>query len=209
VIRVKICGITTPADALAAAEAGADAIGLVFAESPRRVTPAQAAAILAALPPFVTPVALFVNESPARIQALCSGLGIRTVQIHGEEPPAVAEQLRDLCVVKAFRIGTEADLDAIAGYPAAGYLLDARVPGARGGTGATFDWQLLRGRVWSRPILLAGGLTPANVAEAVRLVRPYGVDTSSGVERAPGVKDPARVRAFVAAARAAEEGAAG
>lgn len=202
-IRVKICGITRPEDVLAAADAGADAIGLVFAESPRRVTPEQAAAILRVLPPFVTPVALFVNEPAARIREVCASLAVRTVQLHGEEPPAVAQALADLCVIKAFRIGSRADLDAAVGYPAAAYLFDARSPGRRGGTATSFDWQLLRDRAWDRPILLAGGLTPENVAEAVRQVRPYGVDTSSGVESAPGRKDAARMRAFVAAARRA------
>ena len=138
-IRVKVCGITRPADAIAAAEAGADAIGLVFAHSPRRVSVDQAKAILAILPPFVTPVALFVNESLARVQAVCAELGVHTVQLHGDEPPATAQQLRNFCVIKAFRIGDPSDLDAVARYPAAAYLLDARVPGRRGGTGATFE----------------------------------------------------------------------
>lgn len=202
-MRVKICGITCPEDGLAAAAAGADAIGLVFAESPRRVTTERAADILRVLPPFVTPVALFVDEPADRVREVCATLGIRTVQLHGDEPPAVAEQLAGLCVIKAFRIGSRADLDAAADYPAAAYLLDARVQGQRGGTGATFDWQLLRGITWNRPIVLAGGLTPANVAEAIRQARPHAVDTSSGVESEPGKKDPARVRAFVVEARRA------
>jgi phosphoribosylanthranilate isomerase len=203
VLRVKICGITRPEDALVAAEAGADAIGLVFAESPRRVTPEQAAAILAALPPFVTPVALFVDETAERVRRLCQSLGIRTVQLHGEESAATARQLGDLCVIKAFRIGGEADLAALEGYPAAAYLLDSRVAGRRGGTGMAFDWGLAARAARHGRIILAGGLRPDNVAEAIRLVRPYGVDTSSGVECEPGKKDPAKMRAFVEAARAA------
>ena len=204
-LRVKICGITRPEDALAAAEAGADAIGLVFAPSPRRVTPEQAAAILAALPPFVTPVALFVDEPPERIRRIVQPLGIRTVQLHGDESPAVALELRDLCVIKAFRIGAEADLAPLAGYPAAACLLDSQVAGRRGGTGVAFDWRLAAQAARHSRIILAGGLRPENVAEAIRLVRPYGVDTSSGVESEPGRKDSAKVRAFVEAARAALE----
>jgi len=205
VVRVKICGITRPEDAVAAAEAGADAIGLVFAESPRRVNIEQARPILATLPPFVTPVALFVNETLERIRQTCDTLGIRTVQLHGDEPPDFARQLAGLCVIKAFRIGSEADLDALEGYPAACCLLDAKVAGKRGGTGATFDWSLAAKAARRARVILAGGLKPYNVAEAVRRVRPYGVDVSSGVEAAPGRKDPAKVRAFVDLARTAYE----
>lgn len=202
-MRVKICGITRPEDAQAAADAGADAIGLVFAESPRRIPPEQAAHILAVLPPFVTPVALFVNETADRIRAICRDLGLRTVQLHGDEPPELAAELGDLCVLKAFRIGSRDDLHAAEGYPAAAYLLDSRVPGRQGGTGTTFDWALLQDIAWDRPVILAGGLTPDNVVEGIRQVQPYGVDTSSGVESEPGIKDAARVRAFVARARQA------
>jgi len=203
VIRVKICGITRPEDALAAADAGADAIGLVFAESPRRVTPEQARDVLAALPPLVTPVALFVNEAPERIRATCGTLGIGTVQLHGDEAPDLARQLAGLCVIKAFHIGEEADLDALRGYPAAAYLLDAKAAGKRGGTGVLLDWTLAAQATALGRIILAGGLRPENVAEAIRRVGPYGVDVSSGVEAEPGRKDPAKVHAFVAAARAA------
>ena len=201
--RVKICGITRPEDALAAAAAGADAIGLVFAESPRRVTPRQAAEILAALPPFVTPVALFVNQRPEHIRSVCEPLGIRTVQLHGDEGPEVVDQLHKFCVIKAFRIGSRADLAPVAAYASAAILLDARVRGRRGGTGQAFEWSLLDGFEPPGPLILAGGLGPQNVAEAIRRVRPFADDASSGVERVPGEKDPARVRAFVAAARRA------
>jgi phosphoribosylanthranilate isomerase len=205
VIRVKICGICRAEDAAAAAAAGADAIGLVFAESPRHVSVAQAQAIVAELPPSVTPVALFVNESPGSMLGTCEVLGIRTVQLHGDEPPQVARQLAaaGVRVIRAFRIGEEADLDAIRGYPASAYLLDSKVKGKAGGTGVALDWALAARAAALGRTILAGGLTPENVAEAIRRVRPYGVDVSSGVERAPGVKDAAKVRAFVAAARAA------
>lgn len=202
-LRVKICGITRPEDALVAAEAGADAIGLVFAPSPRRVTLEQAALILRVLPPLVTPVALFVDEAPEQIEFHCRTLGIRTVQLHGDEPPEVAHRLEGLCLIKAFRIETVADLAALKGYPAEAYLLDSRVAGQRGGTGVAFDWTLAERAGHYGKIILAGGLTPDNVAEAVRRVRPYAVDTSSGVESEPGKKDPAKVRDFVDAAKSA------
>jgi len=204
VLRVKICGITRPEDAVAAAQAGADAIGLVFADSPRRVSESQAAAVLAALPPLVTPVALFVDASVERVRGVCGALGVRTVQLHGDEPPEVARELaaEGLCVLKAFRVGQAADLEGMAGYPADAFLLDSRVPGRAGGTGVAFDWRLAQQAEAARPIILAGGLSPENVAEAVARVRPYAVDVSSGVESAPGVKDAERVRAFVSAARA-------
>ena len=203
---VKICGITRPEDALAAAEAGADAIGLVFAKSPRRVTSQQAQTILAVLPPHVTPVALFVNSTPEQIIETCQPLGIRTVQLHGEEPPDVARALKDFCVVKAFRIAEEADLRQLAGYPAWAVLLDSKVEGRQGGTGVSFDWTLAERAARERRIILAGGLRPDNVAEAVRLVRPYGVDVSSGVESEPGEKDRAKIEAFIAAARREKRG---
>ena len=205
---MKICGITRPEDAVAAAEAGADAIGLVFAESPRRIDEGQARAILEALPPFVTPVALFVNETAATIRGVCRALSVRTVQLSGDEPPALARELAsDLCIIKAFHVREERDLAGIADYPAAAYLLDSRVPGRHGGTGVAFDWSLAARVDVPRPVILAGGLCPGNVAEAVRQVRPYAVDVSSGVEAKPGIKDAARVRAFVEAARAALEAA--
>ncbi len=202
-VKVKICGITRPEDAVAAAEAGADAIGLVFADSPRRVSVAQAQAIVAELPPFVTPVALFVNEALASMLAWCEILGIRAVQLHGDEPPKVARDLATagLRVIRAFRIGAEADLEAIKNYPASAYLLDARVAGKQGGTGVALDWSIAARATALGRIILAGGLTPDNVTEAIRRVHPYAVDVSSGVESAPGRKDPAKVRAFIAAAR--------
>lgn len=202
-VRVKICGITRPEDAAAAADAGADAIGLVFAESPRRVSLDQARAVVDALPPFVTPVALFVDEAAEVIRETCASLGVSTVQLHGRETPEFALSLRGLCVIKAFRIGAEADLEPIAGYPAAAYLLDSKVKGRAGGTGVPLDWALAARATSLGRIILAGGLRPENVASAIRRVVPYGVDVSSGVESEPGKKDPAKVWAFVAAARAA------
>lgn len=202
---VKICGICRPEDAAAAAEAGADAIGLVLADSPRRVSVAQAEAIVAELPPDVVPIALFVDEPLASILTKCEILGVDTVQLHGNEPPDLVRHLT-ICgieAIKAFRIGAEADLAALRDYPGTTCLLDPKVPGKRGGTGVAMDWGLAARAAARRRIILAGGLTPDNVAEAIRRVRPWGVDVSSGVEAAPGRKDHAKLRAFILAARQA------
>ncbi|MFW6108461.1 MAG: phosphoribosylanthranilate isomerase [bacterium] len=204
-VRVKICGITRPEDAALAAEAGADAIGLVFAESPRRIDLERATAIVGGLPPFVTPVALFVNETPQRMLDVCSRLRVRAVQLSGDEPARVAEELvgQGIFTIKAFHVREAADLAGIDAYPAQACLLDACVAGRYGGTGETFDWGLAARAATAKPVILAGGLRPENVADAVRQVRPYAVDVSSGVEAEPGIKDAERVRAFVRAARSA------
>jgi phosphoribosylanthranilate isomerase len=215
-VRIKICGITRPEWAVAAAQAGADAIGLVFAESPRRVTVAEASKIVAALPPWVTPVGVFVDEPPARILAIAAEVGLAAVQLHGDEPPETPVALGRLKVVKAFRIGSEADVAAAGEWLAAARqagrmpdacMVDAAVPGGRkGGTGQKADWnlaaQMAKTGKW-QPLILAGGLTPENVAEAIRTVRPWGVDGSSGLEVSPGVKSPEKIRAFVEAVRKA------
>jgi phosphoribosylanthranilate isomerase len=209
--KVKVCGITNVADGLAAADVGADAIGLNFAGGPRLVDQGVAREIVAALPPFVTPVALFVDAQAAWIRQICTVCGITTVQLHGDEPPDLLANLSPLCVIKAFRVGAEDDLAGVAafcdacaedGRPAA-ILLDARVPGKRGGTGHTFDWNLALHAKPIGPVVLAGGLGPENVAEAIRLVQPYAVDACSKLESEPGRKDRARMADFVAAAHAA------
>src|SRR5438270_965290 len=209
-VRVKICGITTPADAALAAQLGADAIGLNFyPSSPRYITGAQASDILAALPPFVEPVALFVNESPVRAHACARDLGIATMQLHGDHEPA-SHSLR---VIPAFPVRDTHSLVLIVRYLAAlrslgsrvppAILVDAHVPGMHGGTGQTAPWQLLANFDPGVPLILAGGLTPDNVAEAIRIVRPYAVDVASGVESAPGRKDAEKMRRFIENARAA------
>jgi len=204
VTRVKICGITTPEDARLVVSAGADAIGLIFfSGSTRCIDVSRAAEILAAIPPFVTPVALFVNASLEVIRSVTDALGIRTVQLQGDEPPELPEQLRPLRIIKAFRVGTQGDLERLDGYRPDAFLLDAYVPGKPGGTGVTFDWFLAVPVAARRRVILAGGLNPENVAEAVRIVRPYAVDVCSGVEYAPGRKDPDKVHAFVARAKSA------
>jgi phosphoribosylanthranilate isomerase len=202
-VRVKICGITSEADAQAAVTAGADALGFVFYEqSPRHVTPARAAEIMAALPPFVTRVGVFVNPTVDLVRAAV-GAGIQVLQLHGEESPDFCRQ-QTVPVIKGFRLRDELSLLTCRDYQGLPWLLDSYVAGQPGGTGAVFNWDLaLKAKASNPLILLAGGLTPDNVAEAIRRVRPYAVDVSSGVETAPGKKDGARMRAFVAAARAA------
>jgi phosphoribosylanthranilate isomerase len=202
VVRSKICGITRIEDALAAVAAGADAIGLVFyAKSPRAVSVEQAAAILQALPPFVTSVGLFVDMPRAELQALLQRLPLDLLQFHGDESPADCEG-HGRPYIKALRVRPGEDVAAaMAPYAGArGILLDTFVEGVPGGTGATFDWSLVP-RQASKPIILAGGLEAGNVAAAIRQVRPYAVDVSGGVEASKGIKDAGKIRAFVQAVR--------
>jgi phosphoribosylanthranilate isomerase len=204
--RIKICGLTRLADAVAAVEAGADALGFVFVPgTPRFITPAHAAAIVRELPPFVTKVGLFVNAPETVVRETVAAAGLDTVQLHGEETPEFAAALRGTVkVLKAFRVRGAASLELVPPYRYAvdAFLLDAFVAGAHGGTGAKFDWPLaLPAKKCGRPVILAGGLTPENAAEAVRQVRPFAVDVSSGVESAPGLKDAEKVRRFIANAR--------
>lgn len=204
VVRSKICGITRVEDALLAAEAGADAIGLVFyAKSPRAVDVRRAREIVAALPPFVTTVGLFVDMPRGELSGILDAVPLDLLQFHGDETPAdCAGYQRPY--IKALRVRPGEDIAArCAGYPqAAGILLDTFVPGVPGGTGEAFDWSLVPESPGC-PIVLAGGLTPDNVAAAIRQVRPWAVDVSGGVEAGKGIKDAARVRAFLAAVRAA------
>jgi phosphoribosylanthranilate isomerase len=199
-MRVKICGITNREDALAAVEAGAHALGFVFAPSPRQVTPEQAAAIIAALPPFVQTVGVFVD---ADVRSVLSRCRLDAVQFHGQESPEEMAGITGVRRIKACRVATSADLESLAAYrdAADAFLLDARVSGIAGGTGQSFPWPLAReARRFGLPIILAGGLTPENVATAIEAGRPEAVDVSSGVEVSPGRKDRDRVRRFVAAA---------
>jgi len=196
--RVKICGITRVEDALTAAQAGADAIGLVFApKSPRRVDLVQAAAIAHALPPFVTVVGLFENAVPETVHEALRHLGLDLLQFHGDETPDYCRAFSKP-YVKAIHMTPDVDLHAEDRRyaDAAGLLLDTYMPAASGGTGQAFDWDRVP-RDLKKPLILAGGLTPANVAEAIRRVRPYAVDVSSGVESAKGIKDAKKITAFV------------
>lgn len=203
--RIKICGITRIADALYAAELGADAIGLIFYEgSPRHVTADQAAAIAGALPPFVTTVGLFVNPSAEAVRAVLDEVPLDLLQFHGAEEPAFCESF-ERPYIKAIAAAPGIDLlqSGTVFEQARGILIDAYVPGAHGGTGVTADWTSIP-RPFPKPIVLAGGLHPGNVAEAVRAVRPWAVDVSSGVEAAKGVKDHDKMTAFVRGVRDAD-----
>lgn len=203
-MRVKVCGFTRPEDVRAALDAGVDALGLNLARGPRKIALEHAVALAALVPPLVETVALFVDAAEDAILAAVAATRCTAVQLHGDEPPELAERLRRrLPVIKAFRIAVAGDLDRIRGYPADAYLLDAAVPGSHGGTGTAWDHSLLAGRDLGVPVILAGGLTPDNVAAAIAAIRPYAVDTASGVESAPAIKDAGRMRAFVAAARRA------
>ncbi len=201
-VRVKICGITTVEQGLMAAQAGADAIGLVFySKSPRYVSSEMAAEIVSALGPFVTTVGLFVNESPAVVSDKLARTGVQLLQFHGDESPDYCEQF-ERPFIKAVRMEPDVDIRAeLAAHPkASAYLFDAWREDAYGGTGEVFDWARLSIAI-SRPVILAGGLTLTNVAAAVAQTHPYAVDVSSGVESAPGVKDPGLVKRFIEQAR--------
>lgn len=200
---VKICGITNIADGLAAAEAGADAVGLMFHDqSPRHISLPTAAAITRELPPFIIKVGVFVNAPEDAVLRAISACGLNIAQFHGEETPEFCA-LFPIMTIKAFRIRDAASLQDMQNYATDAWLLDAFVPGKLGGTGAQFNLDLaIEAAQLGRPIFLAGGLTPENVGEAVHRVQPYGVDVSSGVESSPGKKDHAKIRAFVKAAKA-------
>jgi phosphoribosylanthranilate isomerase len=207
-VRVKICGITCLEDARAAVAAGADALGFMFyPPSPRHVDVDTAAAICRALPPLVTRVGVFVDAAEEFVRETASRCGLGALQFHGQETPEFCRRFAPP-VLKAFRIRSPDSLAALPAYDTAAWLLDSFVPGQLGGTGATFNWDLAADAArLGRPVILAGGLTPENVAGAARRVRPYGVDVSSGVECAPGRKDPGRLKAFIAAVRSAGAGA--
>ena len=203
-VKVKICGLTNVEDALAAVEAGADFLGFVLWEkSPRFVTIETAREIARRLPPATQRVGLFVD---ARVEQVMFSLRIcdfSALQFHGQESPSFCQQF-SVMTIKAFRVRDAASLQALSGYDTDAFLLDSQVEGIPGGTGETFDWSLAAAaKKFDKPIFLAGGLTPQNVAAAVRAARPFAVDVSSGVEAAPGKKDPRKMRDFVAAVRAA------
>ncbi|MDN5869380.1 MAG: phosphoribosylanthranilate isomerase [Nitrococcus sp.] len=196
--RIKICGLTRPDDALAAARLGVDAVGLVFYErSPRRLSPRAACDIVAALPPFVTVVGLFLDAPAAMVDDVLASVALDLLQFHGAEGQAYCARFHRP-YIKALPMGAGIDPATYArAYPdAAGFLLDSNRIGQAGGSGRTFDWELVP-RALGGPIVLAGGLHAGNVAPAIQATRPWAVDVSSGVEAAPGVKDPELMNAFV------------
>lgn len=204
-MKIKICGITSAEDAEIAVKAGADALGFVmYPQSPRWVEPAVARSIIAGLPPFVLAVGVFVNEEVEKIRALMDECGFALAQLHGDESVRYCRNL-GRPVLKAVRLKDRSTVLALTEFQGLanvrGVLIDAFSDRAYGGTGKMVDWTLALEAAQSTPIILAGGLTPVNVAEAIAHVRPYGVDVSSGVERSPGKKDPDKVNAFIKAAR--------
>ncbi len=200
-IRVKICGITRPEDAMVAMEAGAHALGLVFHPlSPRYLEPQRAREMVASLPPLVSWVGVFVDRSVDEVLRVAEDVGLDTIQLHGHEGPRECGACREegFRVIKAVRVASQRDLEGLEAYRGAvsAFLLDTKVPGRYGGTGRTFPWELVT-KVEGVPIILAGGLNPGNVVRAIERAQPWGVDVSSGVEKAPGVKDHELVRLFV------------
>jgi phosphoribosylanthranilate isomerase len=201
-----VCGLTSAADAAEAVRAGVDALGVVFADSPRQVTLEQAAEIFVDAPPYVARVGVFVDAPADFVERAVETAGLTTVQFHGSESPDdCAAQAVD--VVKSFKVGTEFDSRAMEPFrgTVAAVLLDTHHPHMDGGTGTTFDWQIITALPEWAPVVLAGGLHPANVGAGIAALRPFAVDVSSGVEERPGAKDRQRLHAFVSAVRAADE----
>ena len=206
--RIKHCGITSLADAHLAAEAGAWALGMIFWDgSPRRCTLDEALQIGAALRRTVLLTGVFVNATLEQIDIAVQAAGLSLVQLHGDEGPVFCNEVARRTgakVVKASRVKSKATLQAAGAFHTDFHLLDAHVEGARGGTGQTVDWELLRHHRFSAPIILSGGLSPVNVGEAIAIAKPFAVDSASGTERSPGVKDPDKLIAFQRAVRAAD-----
>ena len=201
-MRIKICGITNSEDALMAADLGADALGFIFAkESRRTIMPDDARKIIDSLPPFVVPVGVFVDSLAEEILSTIPQTGIQCVQLHGNESPEEYAEIK-VPIIKAFRVKTNFQANALLQFPAAAYLLDSFVDEVVGGTGKTFDWNAAVAAKACGRIILAGGLTPDNIADAITQVQPYGVDVSSGVESAPGKKDKRKLQQLFAAIHA-------
>jgi phosphoribosylanthranilate isomerase len=203
-VKVKICGITSAADAQAAVEAGADALGLMFYPGSPRFIPLETAQDIARrLPPHVIRTGVFADPNPSDVFAAIQLCQLNVLQFHGSEPPEFCLQF-GMMTMKAFRVQNADSLLSLSAYRTDAFLLDSHVKGQPGGTGQTFNWDLaLEAKKFGRPIFLAGGLTPQNVAEAVRKVEPFGVDVSSGVEQSPGKKDAKKMQDFIAAVRGA------
>ena len=200
-VRVKVCGVTNVEDALKAVYYGAWAIGFIFTKkSPRYISPSRARKIIEALPPFVTPVGVFVDQSERAVRDICKFTRIHTVQFHGEEKAVYCKRFGDFKVIKAFRIGEYFPADQIKKYKVDAYLFDTYEKGAAGGTGKVFNWDVLKEHKIEKPIILSGGLNAQNIQEALSVTKPFAVDVSSSVEKSPGIKNPRLIRAFFDAA---------
>jgi len=201
-VKIKICGMTSMEDTLLAVNGGADAVGFIFyKKSPRCISAKTVKSIIATLPPFVETVGVFVNESADKINRIADSCNLSAVQLHGDESPAFCKKIRRK-VIKAVRVKGKESFDGLSSFKVSAFLLDAYSERRQGGTGETFDWRLVTEGKKYGPVILAGGLDPANVAHAIQKVKPYAVDVCSGVERIPGVKDPARLQAFIKAVKA-------
>ena len=198
-IRVKICGITNKEDALTAARLGASALGFIFyKKSPRYISPYKALKIIGALPPFIVPVGVFVNQKEGALKEIANFCGITTVQLHGDESPPYCQRLKQFKVIKAFRIKDQIDWNTVNGYETVcAQLFDTYHEKEYGGSGKSFNWNLLNENKMKKPFILSGGLNAQNVVEAINHAKPYALDVSSGVEKSPGVKDSREVRAFI------------
>ncbi len=200
-VRVKICGITNENDASSAAGLGADALGFIFYKGSKRyIDPKEAGRIISSLPPFVSAVGVFVNQSIEEIKEYARLSGIDTVQLHGDETPVFCEEV-PYKMIKAVRVKDAVNIAEVELYPVRAILFDKHSDEMYGGTGSRFDWGVLKGLEISKKIILSGGLTPENVSQAVRLVKPYGVDVSTGVEDAPGKKNHEKMRKFIEAVK--------
>jgi len=196
-VRAKICGITNRNDAQCAVDHGADALGFIFYDkSPRYVVPEKAGEIISDLPPFITPVGVFVNATETQIDMAVKLAGLRAIQLHGDEPPGACLG-HSVPVIRALRVGESFEVEIMQSYLVDTFLLDTAKSGSYGGTGETFDWAMAEKAKDFGRIILSGGLNPGNVREAIDQVSPYAVDTSSGVEAEPGVKDHAKVKTFL------------
>jgi phosphoribosylanthranilate isomerase len=205
-VWVKICGITNSPDAKAAIDYGAQAMGFVFAPSKRQVSPVTTREIIRALPPETMKVGVFANQDLALVREIAAFCGLTSLQLHGDEPPAYCAHFEAVDVIKAFRVQSRLPEELMQTYilnnSIRKVLLDSYTPEQLGGTGKTFDWQLAAKKEWlPLPVIIAGGLNPENVIEAIRLAQPFGVDVSSGVEKAPGQKDLLKLKAFIKNAR--------
>ena len=204
-MRVKICGITNLEDAGLCVEAGADALGFIFVEgTPRFITPEAAARIIAELPPFVTPVGVFWDHAPGHVKAVGEQCRLAALQFHGNEPPEALAGF-DVPTIKTIKVSGPESFEVMDNYTVSAFLLDSPARWSEGEPRAPIPWDLVRRAAARRPIILSAGLTPDNVGAAVRLARPFAVDVNSGVEARPGKKDPAKVRRFIASAKATSE----
>ena len=195
-VKIKVCGITSLRDAEAAARLGADAIGFIFAPSPRRITPEAAHKIARAMGPYVTLVGVFVDETPGRMLKIAARCRLNAIQLHGDETPQVCKSLAPYKVVKTLRMSAKFSAAQANRYEADAFLLETDAA-VRGGSGKTWDWKVFPAGRLKRPIIVSGGLNPQNVRQAVRILKPYAVDVSSGVERRPGVKDHTLLERFI------------